>query len=192
MQLGSQIYELSCRAASSRSAAWVFWVAIAGVALLALAWWLSPFLDKHEGTAAWVQAAGALLIIGATAWAASQSSRAAAERERNAKRQLQVSIAALARNCLSAIDTLLKKYPSPTTTYPQGNFLRSYSPSDFDVPMDGLAAVLLHEIGDTDLMTATLNLRRVMGRIKKYLDDIRHDPVLSVSLCRGPPCGVCV
>ena len=68
-------------------------------------------LDRHEGTAAWVQAAGAIIIIGTTAWIASRNSREAQERERIAKQQLWESIAALARNCLEAIDTLLKNYP---------------------------------------------------------------------------------
>jgi hypothetical protein len=48
--------------------------------------------------------------------------------------------------------------------------------------MDGLAAVPLHEIGDTRLITAVLNLRSVMGRIKKHLDDVLTDPVLSQTL----------
>jgi hypothetical protein len=181
MQSGSRIDDLY-RAVSRRPAARVFGVALAGVAVLALAWWLSPFLDKHEGTAAWIQAAGAILIIGATAWIASHSSREAEKREQIAKRQLWESIAALARGCLAAVDALLRNYPPSGSSDPRGNFLRRYAPSDFDVPMDGLAAVPLHQIGDTELITAVLTLRGVMGRIKKNLDDISHNPVLSQTL----------
>jgi hypothetical protein len=156
--------------------------AFASILVLGLLWWLSPILDHHEGTAAWVQAVGALLIIGATAWIASRSSREAQERESSAKRQLWESIAVLAQNCLSAVDTLLKGYPSSAMSDPRGNFLRSYAPSDFDVPMDGLAAVPLHQIGDTALVTAVLTLRGIMGRIKKHLDDVLRDPALSQTL----------
>jgi hypothetical protein len=67
----------------------------------------------------------------------------------------------------------LKYYTPPTTSDPWGNFLRSHASSDFDVPTDGLAAVPLHQIGDAALITAVLNLRGVMGRIKRYLDDVR-------------------
>jgi hypothetical protein len=48
--------------------------------------------------------------------------------------------------------------------------------------MDGLAAVPMHQIGDTALITAVLTLRGIMGRIKKYLDDVLRDPVLSQTL----------
>lgn len=180
MQLVSRIYDLY-QEATTRPAARILGVSLAACVSLIALWWLSPCLDKHEGTAAWVQAVGALLIIGATAIIASQNSREAAKRERNAKLQLWASIAALARNCLEALDTLLKNHPLPTTDT-RGSFLRSYMPSDFDVPMDGLAAVPLQEIGNTDLITAVLNLRGIVGRIKKHLDDICHDPVLSPTL----------
>lgn len=146
-----------------------------------LLWWLYPILDHHEGTAAWVQAAGAIIIIFATALIASRSSREAQERERIAKQQLWESIAALARNCLDAIDALLRNIPPPGAPDPRGNFLRAYAPSDFDVPMDGLAAAPLHQVGDATLITAVLTLRGVMGRIKKHLDDVLLDPVMPVS-----------
>jgi hypothetical protein len=147
-----------------------------------LVWWLHPVLDRHEGTAAWVQAAGAILIIGATGWIAGLSSREAKEHERSAKHQLWESTAMLARNCLSAIDTLLEKHPSHPIPDQHGNFLRSYAPSDFDVPMDGLAAIPLHQIGDPALITAVLTLRGIMGRIKLHLDEVQRSPVLSQSL----------
>lgn len=123
--------------------------------------------------AAWVQAIGAILIIGATAWIASRNSREAKERERIAKQQLWDSIVALARSCLDAIDDLLKNYPQSSGSDAWGNFLRSHAASDFDVPIDGLAAVPLHQIGNADLITAVLHLRGVMGRITKHLNDVR-------------------
>ena len=45
------------------------------------------------------------------------------------------------------------KIPTNTSD-PRGNFLRRYAPSDFDVPMDGLAAVPLHQIGDAEQLRA--------------------------------------
>jgi hypothetical protein len=154
----------------------------AGIALLALAWWLRTVLDQHEGTAAWVQATGALLIIGATAWFGAQNSRETRERELNARRQLWASIAVLARKCLAALDALLKVHRHPSKTDPHGFFLRSYVPSDFEIPLDGLATLPLHQIGDANLITAVLNLRAGMSRIKKDLDDILRDPVRSPAL----------
>jgi hypothetical protein len=148
------------------------WIIFAA-ALAGLVWWLTPILDHHEGTAAWVQAAGAILIIGATAWIASRSSREAAERERIARQQLRERIAVLARNCLKAVD-FLENYVPPVSD-PRGNFLRAYAPSDFEVPMDGLASVPLHHIGDATLITAVLTLRSVMGQIKKHFDDVVHN-----------------
>jgi len=136
-----------------------------------------------EAAAACVQAAGAILIIGATAWIAGRSARETRQRERIARHQLWESIAVLARNCLDAVDAILKNCRATTAASdPRGTFLRAYTPSDFDVPMDGLAAVPLHEIGDARLITAVLNLRSVMGRAKKHLDDVLADPVLSQML----------
>lgn len=132
---------------------------------------------------AWVQAAGAIIIVVTTAWIASRNSRDAREREHIARRQLWASIAALARNCLDALDAILRNCRAATAASdPRGAFLRAYTPSDFDVPMDGLAAVPLHDIGDARLTTAVLNLRGVMGRVKKHLDDVLADPVLSQTL----------
>jgi hypothetical protein len=156
--------------------------AIAAVVVLVVFWKLLPFFDRHEGTAAWVQAAGGILIIGATAWIASRNSREAWERERRAERQLWESIAGLARDCLSAIDGLLEKHPMHQTSDGRGSFLRAYAPSDFEIPMDGLAAVPLHQIGDASLITAVLTLRGIMGRIKAHLDLVQGDAVVSPML----------
>jgi hypothetical protein len=144
--------------------------------MLAAVWWWQPifdFFDHHEGTAAWVQAVGAIIIILSTAWIAGQSSREAKEREHIAKQQLWESIAALARNCLDAIDTILQNDPQSPGSDALGSFLRSHAPSDFDVPTDGLAAVPLHQVGNADLVTAVLRLRGIMGHITRHLDDVR-------------------
>lgn len=141
------------------------------------------FLDRHAGIAAWVQAIGAILIIGATALIASRNSREAQRRERIAKHQLRESVVVLARNCLDALDALLKSCPaSATLPDTRGNFIRCYAPSDFDIPIDGLATIPSHHIGDAFLINAVLDLRSAMGRIKKHLDDVQGDPVLSVTL----------
>jgi len=89
--------------------------------------------------------------------------------------KLRVAIVELARNWLNALDTLLAKCPQHVTT-DKDSFLRFYVPSDFDIPMDGLAAVPLHEIGDAVLVTAVLTLRGVMGQVKQNLDDVRAKP----------------
>lgn len=136
-------------------------------------WTAMDFFDHHEGTAAWVQAVGAILIIAATAVIASRSSREIKKRERNATDQLRKSIVSLARSCLDAIDRLLKNYPLQSTSDRMGDFLRSHVSSDFDIPMDGLAAVPLQQVGSAALVTAILNLRGVMGRIRSHLDDVR-------------------
>lgn len=120
-----------------------------------------------------------MLIIGATAWIAGQSSREARQRELNAQHQLRWTIAMLARNYLDAVDALLQSCPPHMVGNFQETFLRSYVRSDFDIPMDGLAAVPLHQIGDAALITAILVLRGIMGRTKKALDDALRDPVSS-------------
>src|SRR6266849_2317033 len=108
--------------------------------------WLTEivaFFDAHTGLAAWVQAAGAILIIGATAHIANRNWRETENRERATNRQLRESIVVLARNCLDAIDAILKNC-RPTAAAradPRGAFLRAYAPSDFEIPMDGLAAI---------------------------------------------------
>jgi len=157
-------------------------VAVALVAIVLLVW-LMPILDRHEGTAAWVQAIGALLIIAATAYISNRQSRETRDRELRAADQLKTSIVGLAQNALDALDTLLKACPPDVqTSDPRGQYLRSYAPGDFEVPMDGLAAIPLHQLGEADLITSILTLRGTLGRIKKRLDDIQRDPVLSQNL----------
>lgn len=153
------------------------------VLAVGIVWWWRAFFDRHEGTAAWVQALGAILIIGATARIAGRNSRESRKRERRARDQTRESIVVLARNCLEAIDTLLKNFQPPgQQSYSREKFLSSYAPSDFDVPMDGLAAVPLHQLDDAALITAVLTLRGIMGRIKKHLDDATRDSAFSPAL----------
>lgn len=99
--------------------------------------------------------------------------REAQQRECTARRQLWESIAELARNCLEAIDSLLKNYPARPTSDRIGDFLRSHARSDFDIPMEGLAAVPLHQVGNPELITLVLRLRGIMGQIIKHLDEVR-------------------
>ena len=149
--------------------------------------WLNAilaFFGGPAGLAAWVQAAGAILIIAATAHIANRNWRETQKRERDARRQLWESIVVLARNCLDAVDAILKNCRATQEAQrdPRGTFLRAYVPSDFNIPMDGLAAVPLHEIGDAGLITAVLTLRAVMGQVKKHLDDVLADQVMSQTL----------
>jgi mRNA interferase RelE/StbE len=148
----------------------------------ALVWWLHPYLDRHEGTAAWVQAIGAIIIIGATAWIASKASRETRDRERRVEHQLRQSIATLARKCMDALDDLLKEHPARVQNDARGSFLRAYEPSDFEIPMDAMAAIPLYQVGDAPLIIAIVSLRGAMGRIKRRLDEVARDPVMSTAL----------
>jgi hypothetical protein len=95
------------------------------------------------------------------------------ERERTAKRQLWESIAELSRNCLEALDNLLKNTPVRPTSDVMGDFLRSHAPTDFTIPIEGLAAIPLHQVGNAELITLVLRLRGIMGQITKHLDEVR-------------------
>jgi len=99
--------------------------------------------------------------------------REAQQRESTARHHLWESIAKLAQNCLEAMDDLLKNYPAQPTSDIMGDFLKSHAASDFDIPMEGLAAVPLHEVGNPELITLVLRLRGIMGRITKHLDEVR-------------------
>ena len=132
---------------------------------------LISLLDSHPGTAAWVQAFGAIAIILATALIAGANSRQVKKHERAARAALLKSIAALARNCPAALNVFLRNFPESKPLVVAEEAMQYYSASDFEVPMDGLAAISLHEVGDADLITAILTLRGVMGRIKRHLDE---------------------
>ncbi len=109
-------------------------------------------------------------------------------RESVARHQLWESIAELGRNCLEAINSLLKNFPARPTSDKMGDFLRSHAPSDFAIPIEGLAAIPLHQVGNPELITLVLRLRSVMGRITKHLDEVRtSNGVMPISrdLIRG-------
>jgi hypothetical protein len=99
--------------------------------------------------------------------------REAQQREATAQDYLWESIATLSQNCLEAMDGLLKNYPAQPTSDIMGHFLRSHAAGDFDIPLEGLAAVPLHQVGDPVLITLVLRLRGIMGRITKHLDEVR-------------------
>jgi hypothetical protein len=94
------------------------------------------------------------------------------DRERLARNQVWESIVVLAGNCIDAVSNLLKNFPSPPTFDREGDFLRSHTRSDFDIPMDGLAAVPSYLVGNPALVVAVLEFRGVMGRITRHLDDV--------------------
>jgi hypothetical protein len=91
------------------------------------------------------------------------------ERVQMARHLLWESIVVLACNCVDAISNLLQKYQVDAW----GKFLSSHTPSDFDIPIDGLAVVPLHQVGNPELIVAVLELRGIMGRITSHLDDVR-------------------
>jgi hypothetical protein len=126
------------------------------------------WFDHHEGTAAWVQAVGAIAVIIATAWIANANFTEERRRSREAERHLWESIAVLSTNCLKCFDSVLKA--AKTVEVNREGFAQCYVPSDFEAPLEGLAAIPLHQIGRVDLLTAVINLRRTMGRAKTQLD----------------------
>ena len=139
--------------------------------------WFRTVFDHHQGTAAWVQAVGSLLIIGATAWIASQKSWEFRERDRLERRRLKESVAILARSFLASFQIFLRELKPTTAGDPRGALLRTYAPTDFEVAMDGLAQVPLHQIDDADLITLILRLRGLIAHLKKHLDDAKRDPI---------------
>ncbi|HUO00624.1 MAG TPA: hypothetical protein VMU69_30885 [Bradyrhizobium sp.] len=153
----------------------------AGIALLACAIWFRTFFDQHEGTAAWVQAAGSLLIIAATAWISQRELMRARAGEELAREEIRKSCGVLARNCLEAIDVLIQRLPQKPTSDFKGELLRAYVPSDFELVSEELAGVPLRGLGDTSFITALLELRAVMGRVKRQLDLALNDPVRRIS-----------
>lgn len=136
--------------------------AIVATLVTTLIFILSPFLDRHEGTAAWVQAAGALLIIVATARIANENDRKAHKREEVARQQLREAIATISESYMVAY-TKLNMVCSGNDARSQ--FQLCYAPSDFDTPLDGLTSIPLHQLGDAQLITAVLTMRSFMGRL---------------------------
>lgn len=126
------------------------------------------WFDRHEGTAAWVQAVGALAIIGATAWIANLNFTEERRQSREAERRLWETITVLSTSCLRCFDDVLRS--AKHLGVESSVFVELYTPSDFEAPLDGLAAVPLHQIGRVDLLTAVITLRRIMGRAKAQLD----------------------
>jgi hypothetical protein len=144
---------------------------------------LMSLLDSHPVTAAWVQAIGAIAIILATVWIAGAKSRQATKHEQAARAALLKSIASLARNCLAALDGFLQKFPESKSSVVADEAMQYYAASDFQVPMDGLAAIPLHQVGNAELLTAVSTLRGVMGRIKGHLDEaVRSRSVMPANL----------
>jgi len=127
-----------------------------------------PTLDQHEGTAAWVQAVGAIAVIWATAWIANENFSQERHRTREAERHLWESVATLSGGCLSCLDHVLKNVRSDQ--HLEDDFKGAYSPTDFVAPMEGIAVIPLHQLGSVDLVTAVISLRRVMSRIRTRLD----------------------
>lgn len=155
-------------------AEWIGIVAIAFIGSIVIAWLLRDLLDKHEGTAAWVQAVGSILIIAATAWIANRDSRERRERERNARQQVRQSIAVLAGQCMSALDEFLSQVPAHLPPdHMVGRFFEIYVPTDLGLPLDALGQVQLHELDDATLINAVLMLRSVMARIIHELEAMR-------------------
>jgi hypothetical protein len=154
---------------------------VTGVVLLACTIWFRAFFDRHEGTAAWVQAAGSLLIIAATAWISQRELIRTRAREERAREEIRKSCAVLARSCLEAIDVVIQRLPQKPTSDGRGELLRAYAPSDFELVIEGLASVPLHGLGDTRFITALLELRAVMGRVKRQLDLALNDPLGTIS-----------
>lgn len=148
-------------------------VAIAvGLALVGIASFHRWFgTQEAAAMAAWVQAIGSIGVIIATAWIARIDFASERDHARTTERQLKESVSVLAVSCLDRLDYLHSNVrPGPAS---RGDFIAHYTPSDFEAPMDGLAAIPLHHLGDAQLIGAVLDLRREMGRIKAGLDDFK-------------------
>lgn len=140
-----------------------------------------PWFESHTGTAAWVQAFGSILVIAATAIIAGRNSREIQERDQLTRQQLKAAVAQLARSSINALDTFISDMKNTSAADPRGAFLRAYAPGDFEVPLDGLAQLPLHQIDDAVLIELILRLRGLMSRIKKHLDTVQTDPLLPAS-----------
>lgn len=120
-------------------------------------------------TASWVQAIGSILIIFATAWIANRNSREMRDREIAARNQLWESVATISEMCVLAVNQLATHCAS--CGHNKANFLHVYSQADVEIPLAGLAAVPLHQLGDARLITAVLTMRGAMARVQKQLSD---------------------
>jgi len=147
---------------------------IAGTAtavFLLVSWAGRNVLDHHEGTAAWIQAIGSIAAIVAAAMIASANFTDERERERKKTQQLKESVVVLARHCLNRIDYLIGQQKPGYD--PRHGVEQFYTPSDIEGPLDGLAAIPLHDLGDAVLIGAVLDLRREMGRVKARMDAVK-------------------
>jgi hypothetical protein len=140
------------------------------------------WFDKHEGAAAWVQAVGAIAVIIATAWVANANFAEERRRSRDAQRHLWEAAGALSERCIESLTTVLKEVRHIAN--PSDAFLRAYAPTDLEAPMEGLAAVPLHQLGDVEMVRAVMTMRRVMARVQTELDEF-YEHLTTPSVTRG-------
>lgn len=129
--------------------------------------------DWLTGIGAIFGAAGTVGAVGVALFLSQRGDRQMRERDLVARQQLARSIATLARNWFKAFRELSKKYTPPPTNDPFGHFLRSLDEVNIDTPTDALSVVPLYQIADVSLITAVLELRGVMGRLRGHIDAVR-------------------
>jgi hypothetical protein len=137
----------------------------------------SKNLDEHAGTAAWVQAVGSLLIILATVFISQREVVQAKIRDEKDKEEIRKSLAILARNCLEILDHVIQRLPMNPGSDPRSEFVLAYVQSDFELLLSGLADISFHQIGDSNLINAVLDLRLEVARIKWRLDMVNDSPI---------------
>lgn len=147
---------------------------------------LLRFFNSHEALAAWVQAFGSLLIIGATAIIAMYQSHEARRHEREMQREvikrekklqheLKMLLISAADNCIDAYDKFLKHWYPASIGDVVGEFMRTYDQHEFLIPLEYLAAVPLQQLGDPVLLTAVLKFRTSVSAVMSKLDSAGSD-----------------
>jgi hypothetical protein len=144
-------------------------VGVPAVVAIVLVITFHRWFDAHAGAAAWVQAIGAIAIVFATAWIAGLNYTEEHRRRQEGERQLWEAVATMSERCIENLYEIVKV----TENAPQSNaaFLDRYRPSDLNTPLEGLATIPLHQLGDVRMVQAVVSLRRVMARVRTELDE---------------------
>jgi hypothetical protein len=140
------------------------------------------WFDGHAGVAAWVQAIGAIAIVLATSWIAGLSFTEERRRRREGEQQLWEAVATMSERCIECLYEVVKA--TEFTPNPRAAFMERYRPSDLNAPMDGLATVPLHQLGDVQMVAAVISLRRVTARVRTELDEF-YEHLTTPSVSRG-------
>jgi hypothetical protein len=157
-------------------------VGVPGLLFIALVVCFPRWFDAHAGAAAWVQAIGAIAIVLATSWIAGLNFSEERRRQREGERELWEAVAVMSERCIERLYQVVKATEFASDADAQ--LLAHYRPTDLDAPMEGLAAVPLHQLGDVRMVQAVVTLRRIMGRVRTELD-AQYQNLTTPSVSRG-------